>query len=540
MKLSMQSVRTFFCVRKNKSRQPGFMNDIFSDGRRHFVIPRTTGSPRRSLLRLYGTGALMLVTVTSLLGGQANVSRADTSVFYPSRCLGGWQNPEYAEGAITIPIGESPLRINRENAAVLDNASAEIICDSFSGEVPPHPAPSEVVLRFSWRLDTPVAEDVDAPSSAAPSAAPSLVEEQKEEAPKEEPSEDSTIISGEDFVEHVQEILDAPADKPVIFETTEPSHEEEVAPPATESTEESVPVPSTTETPVSEPEAVQPAPVEAAPTVEAAPQAPEPAPLAPAPEPVPAPPAPAAESAPAESAWYRHIIPVARAADLAAVQGSFDSFIDVFYSTSEGVWHRAVSVGSATWQDFRTRIPLTSWHDLANLRISLRVSPSLASHPAIYLDGMSAEIEEVDRNTQLSLFDLFRDRLVNQKQQNEKQIAIVQKEDGQRELWFTPVLWSRIISSESIGAETPIEVVGDNIFWFDAQKLSLWRFNSGSGAYESVSMNQGEASLTLSFTDQAGERHEAVYTVSDNTIRFIGTEEIAARAVREAVVEEAP
>ncbi len=508
------------------------MNDIFSDGRRHFVVPRIVTAPRRSRVSQMATGVLAGSLIISLLVGQTGVSRADASMFYPKRCTGGWQNAHLAVGEPAVKATQAPDGINRENAAVLENASAEIICDSFSGEVPPHPAPSEVVVRFSWRFDSPVGTPI--PISAEQQNPPAAVDTPAAsgEAPAASTEPDATIISGENFIDHVQEILDAPADKPVIFESSDTPTAE--AP----SAEKQEGVSGGEFQSAAPPDAEPAAPVReegVAPSTEVSTPASEPSPvIIEPPPPVPADP-PASEPSPAEgaSSWLRDLLVlVAHASEeepSAALPPSFESFLDVFYSVEEGVWRRAVSVGAGSWQDFRTTIPLRSWHDLASLKISLRVSPSLAVHPTVYLDGMSAEVANVDRNTQLSLFDLFRDRLVNQKQQNEKQVLIVQKEDGQRELWFTPVLWSRIISSESIGSDTPIEVDGENIFWFDAQKRALWRFNSSSGGYDSVSMNEGESQLVLQFTDQAGELREAVYTVIDNHIRFIGAGEIASR-----------
>ncbi len=87
-------------------------------------------------------------------------ARADIITFYPTSCLGGWVNPEYAQGQFSVldrGDGESfgDVAFTRDNSAVLEGSAAQIFCGSFNADVPEDATISGFTLIFSWDFRDP-------------------------------------------------------------------------------------------------------------------------------------------------------------------------------------------------------------------------------------------------------------------------------------------------------------------------------------------------------------------------------------------------
>ena len=131
---------------------------------------------------VFGWGIFILIIIlifTNTLSTRASVAR-----FYSESCLGGWGNPQEAQGrpevtttspweeAVSAALGvltydreeyERELKekelahrqlreFNHQNSAVLDNQSAEIFCGDFRGEIPTDTFPQKFILKFSWEM----------------------------------------------------------------------------------------------------------------------------------------------------------------------------------------------------------------------------------------------------------------------------------------------------------------------------------------------------------------------------------------------------
>lgn len=178
--------------------------------------------------------------------------KANTVLFYPSTCLGGWAVPNNASGAPSDPVSYSA----NTSAVLVANTHAELYCGSFEGEVPKGTVPHDTKLVIHWQ----------APTSEEPESVPSSAEEVVE-------------VVGEDFASSTQEILDATAET-VTFtnQPPEPKEEEVVQPeenqtPATPEpvSEESAASQTTTEVPAPTQDPVEVQSVEPAPVVESEP-----------------------------------------------------------------------------------------------------------------------------------------------------------------------------------------------------------------------------------------------------------------------------
>lgn len=114
-------------------------NDVRRFIGRHIVPAATLG------VILVAVGALYLVLRTD----------AQVAFFYPTACLGGWENSANAQGMPEVSVDADDDAFTSENSAVLYNANANFFCGSFTGTVPPNVTPTEVTLHLSFLLTTP-------------------------------------------------------------------------------------------------------------------------------------------------------------------------------------------------------------------------------------------------------------------------------------------------------------------------------------------------------------------------------------------------
>ena len=106
------------------------------------------------------TGAVVLASAALILT-HGFFARADIATFYPTSCLGGWINPQGAEGAPDVQSGNAD-DFNQSNSAYLTNAASQIFCGNFSGQLPKDTEPKKIVLKLSWVIKVPTAGVSDA------------------------------------------------------------------------------------------------------------------------------------------------------------------------------------------------------------------------------------------------------------------------------------------------------------------------------------------------------------------------------------------
>lgn len=96
-------------------------------------------------------------------------AHADVASFYPTTCLGGWQQVNNATGAPSVT--ESYPHFSAENSALLTpDTQADIFCGKFDGDVPQGAVPSQFTLSMVWRVSDVSLPSVDsfAPSTVSP------------------------------------------------------------------------------------------------------------------------------------------------------------------------------------------------------------------------------------------------------------------------------------------------------------------------------------------------------------------------------------
>lgn len=96
--------------------------------------------------------SIVVILLLSVLGAViSNKGKAESVMFYPESCLGGWEN---VNKAINKPESEEGVDFSDITSAVLPkNSVADIYCGDFKGEIPEDSIPKAVVLRVSWSKD---------------------------------------------------------------------------------------------------------------------------------------------------------------------------------------------------------------------------------------------------------------------------------------------------------------------------------------------------------------------------------------------------
>ncbi len=158
-------------------------------------------------------------------------TKASIANFYPQNCLGGWQNPKYAEGEPDVKEITKTTDFSPENSAMLDDTAAQIFCGDFRGEIPEDANARRFTLRLSFLaseqalVSIPIAEPVSEETQDAitgEQAPADAIEEKLEEIMDAVP--EASAISEEIKQEILQEVREepkesAPEPEPVKEET---------------------------------------------------------------------------------------------------------------------------------------------------------------------------------------------------------------------------------------------------------------------------------------------------------------------------------
>lgn len=76
--------------------------------------------------------------------------KAESSIFYPDSCLGGWINPENAQGEPQTTSNGDESQFTKENSAVLPkNTNAEMYCGSFKGKFNVATKPTKIIVSLA-------------------------------------------------------------------------------------------------------------------------------------------------------------------------------------------------------------------------------------------------------------------------------------------------------------------------------------------------------------------------------------------------------
>jgi hypothetical protein len=125
------------------ARVTGSLDRLFQEGKKQEALLRK----RRFF---YSTIVMGLVAVFIIVLSPRGT--AETAMFYPKTCLGGWHNPHLASGE--PETDKEGTAYTDGNSSLLDaNESADIFCGNFLGEIPKDTVPNGVVVRILMSYD---------------------------------------------------------------------------------------------------------------------------------------------------------------------------------------------------------------------------------------------------------------------------------------------------------------------------------------------------------------------------------------------------
>lgn len=328
--------------------------------------------------RLAFLGGSMLVIVGVAFGVYRSVSWADSTALYPSTCLGGWTNPQLAQGKPDVADGSDASAFTADNAAVLAaNASSDIFCGGFDGPVAENTLPTKVVLSLSWvsKADPAPAAPIifsDVPTDSGADASAAVIDaavlagpEASSTPPVDEPSPEVTPAL---------EVTPSADAGPVVSDV----------PPPAEPVQEQAPVVVPEDQPAADTSVGDPAPSSDSlvslldfliPHAYAA-----------------------EESIATESTTTDVAATSTDAAVAAPEQVPSEGFLEVRYTLDGNTWKILGTFDAAHISSVSFDLPLSagvSWKDLTNLQVDLKTVSSLDPAPAVYLDGMSLQAEYV-------------------------------------------------------------------------------------------------------------------------------------------------
>lgn len=328
-------------------------------------------------------GVLVVALIAFFISREAFIT-AEVVDFYPTTCLGSWENPERAQGEPeTFKFPEKQL--DSDNSAFLDKAQGDIYCGQFlAGDYVGEGDIKGVGLTLIWNV-------VGLPEVVLPEATVPAT------STEELTPEDNSSTPKEEVVEENKEESNPPT--------------EEVTPPSSLNRFFVPLVLAQSEEPVVNPPAESSAPVvdsivEAAPVTETAEE--------PKPEPVvqskPAGGDSGNEESKSETTASESEAGVVGATEevkigevlaepvteiiYQAPQVVDENFLRVSYSRNGQEWIEIEKISAKNWFHYTVPLPINSWEDLRKVQIKIEGVPStLGTFPEVYLDGMFVEVQ---------------------------------------------------------------------------------------------------------------------------------------------------
>ncbi len=352
----------------------------------------------RRYRRVLSAGIVFAALVTTLAAVRL-FTKAEVQDFYPSVCLGTWEN---AGGASGVPENFDPSLavegFTSENSAIYRLPGSEVFCGGFL-------APSEetkgnitnIALTFIWRVGElpqapePVSVVETPPSAPVGSAEATVPAEGVPPSAENVPSEESPPETP----------VPPPAPEPVPSQTNEPSArtapgffsfifghafaQEEAVPPTDVGAPAAPTEPSEGTPPQNSPNTAEAVPESVPPSAGAESPAEEPIVLPPLTmelQPITTGTEDGADGTPTDT------LPV-----VAEAPPPDENFLKVSYSVDGEAWFEIGRVNMTNWQNFTARLPVSRWDELKKLQISIQGIPTtLNPVPPVYLAGMFAEV----------------------------------------------------------------------------------------------------------------------------------------------------
>jgi len=253
-------------MKKNKSLKILEMIDcVIDDSSERIFGPRRRRIKRKKIARI---SAILIAVVVAIISYSFLV-KASKFDFYPTSCLGTWENPENAEGKPSLKPNALNEEFNSSNSAFFSGGSKQIFCGRFDtrGDKTNKDF-KKAILKFSWTIVPAASSSKDFLPS--PNPTPLILEQSEFESEVLDlDPDDKIIVIPDQPVISSSSLETTPTLEPEIIPTSSPESTLEVTPagssdepslgqdsqaPTPEPTLASTPTPTLEVTPESTPE----------------------------------------------------------------------------------------------------------------------------------------------------------------------------------------------------------------------------------------------------------------------------------------------
>lgn len=374
-------------------------------------------------------GLFVFLFVVIILAASTS-THANIATFYPSSCLGGWENAKGAEGEPQVKDEDKLENFTADNSAVLKDSTAELFCGGFAGEIPEDTTPKRFSIILSWSVDDgSVVHDQTAPFEQLP-----VVEEE------------TTSSESEIEVAPVPEGIESQ-------EEAASSTPEENAP--VEIPVEQTPIPEPHEEPTPE---ISPEPQALFPLIRTAYAQEE----------------QEAVDVPNETE------PVIVEAEEKPVENDSSHFMELSYTINGKDWKHLAFIDNSDWKkgEFEIIDPeLMTWEDTSLLQVSLKPIVSIDTQPVVYVDAIALNMEYgVAVDDVLPQPDFLKDTIYEDITVEHTRAILIVRE-GEPMIWYTNVQdveeleeetettsgEENVTEGENTIPETPPETTEENI-----------------------------------------------------------------------------
>jgi hypothetical protein len=307
--------------------------------------------------------------------GYLFVSRADVAYFYPSACLGGWKNPQNAQGKPDLGGNAAPEEFDENNSAVLRNVISQFFCGNLEGETPQDSLPKKAVLKFSWVVKTDL--ENESPTNIEEQSTSTLIQvieatttniQDNSNNVNTENTPDNNNSSTPTFFWQAVKNFASQGINLALAETEEIISENQEQPSGV-ATEQAT---SSTEQATSSTEQATPATTSEQATSSAQ--------------------TTSSESIISSSTIYSE-------PTVSPVSPIDEPFLEILYSLDGSNWQSLGKVSTKNWQNLELEIPNFEWEDLPNLQISIQSLSPVEFVPTVYLDGIILNVEYEKQTT---------------------------------------------------------------------------------------------------------------------------------------------
>jgi len=374
-----------------------------------------------------GIIAVLALIFAGIAARYALVGFASTVDFYPSLCMGSWQNVQNVLGKPDLPLDAPSSSFTALNSAIFVTSTDQVFCGNFLGADPGEKIFEKATLKLSWSFIFPSDTSSSVPTSTnfgtssggggitviASSSAATSSDDDFATSSISASSSTTPSSSTADLSSATPSSTDASSSAPTDVSTsTDASSAPSVSTPATTtpdvSTADQPTVPSSTPTPAPAQDTTSTAirnilrylisPALAAPAWAEIPTT-----VVPTTTSVAA--TTTMVGTPSTSSAPLNIILMPSSSVPVASSGT-QEILQVNFSLDGKTWTTLGTVDAGNWQDASFDLPITSWSDLQNLQIGiLGFSGNGGLVQSIYLDGMDVSVEYNDADSLQSSFD---------------------------------------------------------------------------------------------------------------------------------------